>query len=75
MRQKNNIVPQIESVYSNLTQLEQTIADYFISEPADEDLSAQAVCGRLFISEAISSALDTLDADQLSLESRGASLD
>ena len=52
MRQKNNIVPQIESVYSNLTQLEQTIADYFISEPADEDLSAQAVCGRLFISEA-----------------------
>lgn len=42
----------ITEKYDDFTQVEKTIADYFLMQPEDEDLSARAVAGRLYVSEA-----------------------
>ena len=48
-----SVVPVIESVYENLTNLEKTIADYFISNvDKDEDFSAINIANKLHVSEA-----------------------
>lgn len=49
---EKNIIPHIEAVYGTLTPLEKVIADFFIRNPEEEDLSARNVSGRLFVSEA-----------------------
>lgn len=48
---EKNIRPIIEAVYEDLTELEKKIAQYFLSEDIlQDDLSAQAVSDRLFVS-------------------------
>lgn len=49
---EKNIIPYIESIYSNFTPLEKTIADFFIHNEDRTDLSAKAVSAKLFVSEA-----------------------
>lgn len=50
MQDKNNVIPQIESRYESFTSVEKNIADYFIHMTDEDDLSAQAVCEKLFVS-------------------------
>ena len=47
-----SVIPLIEMAYSQLTPLEKRIADYFINQVNDENLSSKAVSQRLYISEA-----------------------
>lgn len=47
-----NIIPQIEAIYSSFTPLEKTIADFFIHNDEKTDLSSKSVSKRLFVSEA-----------------------
>lgn len=49
---EKNIIPHIEAIYSNFTSLERTIADFFIHNENEKDLSAKAVSRKLFVSEA-----------------------
>lgn len=42
----------IKENYDHFTQVEKTIADYFLSDPNDEDYSAKAIAKRLYVSEA-----------------------
>ncbi len=46
-----NIVMIIESSYDQLTHVEKSIADYFIKDVQNDDLSSKAVSQRLFVSE------------------------
>ena len=47
-----SVIPVIESAYDDLTNVEKSIADYFINYVNGEDLSSKAVSRRLFVSEA-----------------------
>ncbi|MEG0453367.1 MAG: MurR/RpiR family transcriptional regulator [Coprobacillus sp.] len=47
-----SVLPIIESAYEDLTNVEKSIADYFINYVEGDDLSAKAVSQRLFVSEA-----------------------
>ena len=47
-----SVLPLIEMAYSKLTPLEKRIADYFINQVNDENLSSKAVSQRLYVSEA-----------------------
>ena len=47
-----SVIPVIESAYDDLTNVEKSIADYFINYVNGEDLSSKAVSQRLFVSEA-----------------------
>lgn len=47
-----NLIPHIESVYEQFTPLEKTIADFFIKNPKEKNLSAKSLASRLFVSEA-----------------------
>lgn len=47
-----NIIPQMEAIYSSFTPLEKTIADFFIHNNEKTDLSSKSVSKKLFVSEA-----------------------
>jgi DNA-binding MurR/RpiR family transcriptional regulator len=47
-----SVIPIIESAYEELTNVEKNIANYFIDQVEDEDLSSKAVSQRLYVSEA-----------------------
>ncbi|WCQ69484.1 MurR/RpiR family transcriptional regulator [Streptococcus pasteurianus] len=48
---EKNILPMVESVYSNLTQTEKDIANYFINDwRKTDDISAQSLSKKLFVS-------------------------
>ena len=47
-----SLVPIIESNYENFTAVEKSIADYFIQNKEQTDMSAKVVAERLFVSEA-----------------------
>ena len=47
-----SVIPLIEMAYSQLTPLEKRIADYFMNQVTDQDLSSKAVAKRLYVSEA-----------------------
>lgn len=47
-----SLIPIIESNYENFTTVEKNIADYFINNSSNDDLSAKAVAQKLFVSEA-----------------------
>ena len=47
-----NIIPQMEAIYSSFTPLEKTIADFFIHNDEKKDLSSKSVSKKLFVSEA-----------------------
>lgn len=49
---EKSMIPVIESVYPSLTPLEQTIADFFIHNNGESDLSAKHISGLLYVSEA-----------------------
>lgn len=51
-RYEKNLIPHIESIYEEFTPLEKTIADFFIKNPQDKNLSAKQVSRKLFVSEA-----------------------
>ncbi|MGT2799949.1 MurR/RpiR family transcriptional regulator [Streptococcus marmotae] len=48
---EKNVLPMIEAAYSDFTHIERKIADYFLSDAAENDhLSAKAVSERLYVS-------------------------
>ncbi|MER0122871.1 MurR/RpiR family transcriptional regulator [Streptococcus sp. ZJ93] len=48
---EKNVIPMIEAVYSDFTHIERKIADYFLSEAAEDDqLSAKIVSEKLYVS-------------------------
>ncbi|MDB2106437.1 MULTISPECIES: MurR/RpiR family transcriptional regulator [Clostridium] len=47
-----SVIPIIEAAYEDLTNVEKSIADYFINNVSDDDLSSRSVSQRLFVSEA-----------------------
>lgn len=47
-----SVLPLIEMAYSKLTPLEKRVADYFMNQVNDENLSSKAVSQRLYVSEA-----------------------
>ena len=47
-----SIIPVIEANYANMTVVERTIADYFISRRELPDMAAKAVAGEISVSEA-----------------------
>lgn len=47
-----SVIPIIESSYSHLTTVEKIIADYFLENVQEEDLSSKNVSKKLFVSEA-----------------------
>ena len=47
-----SVIPIIESAYEVLTNVEKNIANYFIDQVEDEDLSSKAVSQRLYVSKA-----------------------
>ena len=47
-----DIVPHIESVYNSFTPVEKNIADFFINNTEDIDLSSKSVSSHLYVSEA-----------------------
>ena len=47
-----NIIPQMEAIYSSFTPLEKTIADFFIHNNEKTDLSSKKCVKKLFVSEA-----------------------
>ena len=47
-----SVVPIIESNYDNFTNLEKTIADFFIKNQEKMDFSAKKISEKLFVSEA-----------------------
>ena len=49
---EKNIIPHIEAIYSSFTQIEKTIADFFINNTEDMDFSAKNVASHLYVSEA-----------------------
>lgn len=49
---EKNIIPHIEAIYGSFTELEKTIADFFIRNDGKTDLSAKQVSQKLFVSEA-----------------------
>lgn len=49
---EKNLIPHIESIYEEFTPLEKTIADFFIKNPQEKNLSAKHVSKKLFVSEA-----------------------
>ena len=49
---ERNIIPHIEAIYETFTDLEKTIADYFIHYDGKADLVSKNVAKRLFVSEA-----------------------
>lgn len=51
-RYEKNLIPHIESIYEEFTPLEKTIADFFIKNPQEKNLSAKHVSKKLFVSEA-----------------------
>lgn len=51
-RYKKNIIPHIEAIYNSFTPLEKGIADFFISNKGEEDLSSKNVSTHLYVSEA-----------------------
>ena len=46
------IIPIIESNYSNFTQVEKSIADFFINNGEKINFSAKSIAEKLFVSEA-----------------------
>lgn len=46
------MIPHIEAIYGSFTEVEKTIADFFIHHHGEEDLSAKWVSKKLFVSEA-----------------------
>lgn len=49
---ERNIIPHIEALYDSFTPLEKNIADFFIRNEGDEDLSSKSVSKKLYVSEA-----------------------
>lgn len=49
---ERNIIPHIEAIYETFTDLEKTIADYFIHYDGKSDLVSKHVAKRLYVSEA-----------------------
>ena len=49
---EKSIIPVIESVYPSFTPLERTVADFFIHNTDESDLSARHVSELLYVSEA-----------------------
>ncbi len=49
---EKSIIPLIESVYTNLTPLEKTIADFFIHNQEEIDFSSRNISKLLYVSEA-----------------------
>ena len=49
---KRKIIPLIESYYHTFTPLERTIADFFMHNTEEEDLSSRHISGILYVSEA-----------------------
>ncbi len=49
---EKNIIPHIEAIYETFTPLEKTIADFFIRNEGQMDLSAKSVSKQLYVSEA-----------------------
>ena len=49
---KQKIIPLIESYYHTFTPLERTIADFFMNNTEEEDLSSRHISGILYVSEA-----------------------
>lgn len=50
--QYKSVLPKIESAYEKLTQLEKSVADFFLSNRQIVDFSAKSMSVRLAISEA-----------------------
>lgn len=48
----SSLLPRIEANYHNFTNLEKTIADFFLNNTEKTDFSAKAISGKLFVSEA-----------------------
>lgn len=51
-RYEKNLIPYIESIYEQFTPLEKTVADYFIKNPQEKNISAKKLSDILFVSEA-----------------------
>lgn len=51
-RYEKNLIPYIESIYQEFTPLEKTVADFFIKNPQEKNLSAKNLSKLLFVSEA-----------------------
>lgn len=49
---EKNIIPHIEAIYESFTPLEKTIADFFIKNEEERDLSSKSVSKELYVSEA-----------------------
>lgn len=49
---EKNIIPHIEAIYGSFTELEKTIADFFIKNTEKTDYSAKSIAKKLFVSEA-----------------------
>lgn len=49
---EKNIIPHIEAIYDSFTVLEKTIADFFIHNEEQTDLSSKSVSQKLYVSEA-----------------------
>src|SRR5699024_1065168 len=45
-------IPLMESIYENFTPLEKTIADFFIKDKEEQDLSSKHISKKLYVSEA-----------------------
>lgn len=46
------VIPLMESIYENFTPLEKTIADFFIKDKEEQDLSSKHISKKLYVSEA-----------------------
>lgn len=49
---EKNIIPKIESLYSNFTPVEKNIADFFIHNTKNMDFSSRNISEKLYVSEA-----------------------
>lgn len=47
----SSLLPRIEANYHNFTNLEKTIADFFLNNTEKTDFSAKAISGKLFVSK------------------------
>ena len=49
---QKSIIPHIESLYESFTPSEKSIADFFIHNTEESDISSKALSKKLFVSEA-----------------------
>ena len=68
---QKSIIPHIESLYESFTPSEKSIADFFIHNTEESDISSKALSKKLFVSEAsisrFAKSVDLMDIDNLLL--------